>query len=354
MTIDRRNAVRARLESLNADALLVTKPVNVRYLTGFSGSNGQLLIGAEDVFFTDGRYEEQSARECPDVRRVIYGGGTGFSPVLAPVLDAGGIKRLGVEAAFMTLSSARALRERTAADLVETTGVAETLRCVKTPDEMEALRRACALGDAGFEALLGRLKEGMTEAEAAAELEDAMRRAGSDGLSFDSIVAFGENAAEPHHRAGQRRLRPGDLVKLDFGATYAGYHSDMTRTVGFGHVDDESKRIHGIVFDAQRAGVESVKAGVACKDVDAASRGVVEAAGYTFGHGTGHGVGLEIHEAPSVRGESTEVLAAGMAVTVEPGIYLPGFGGVRIEDTVIVTDSGCEVITNAPRELIEV
>ncbi len=357
MTIERqrRDAVRSRLAELSTDALFVTKPVNVRYLTGFSGSNGQLLVGAsEDVFLTDGRYDEQSARECPDVERMIYGGGTGMMPMLAPALDGRGIKRLGVEAAFMTLSSARTLRDRTGAELVETTGVVETLRCVKTDEEKEALRRACALGDAGFEALLGRLREGMTESEAAAELEDAMRRAGSEGLSFESIVAFGESAAEPHHRAGQRRLRAGDLVKLDFGATFEGYHSDMTRTVGFGRMDDERRRIHRIVLDAQRAGVERVAAGVACKDVDAASRDVVQAAGYGFGHGTGHGIGLEVHEAPSVRGESTETLAAGMAVTVEPGIYLPGFGGVRIEDTVIVTGDGCEIITNAPRELIEV
>lgn len=355
MTQERRDAVRDRLDELHADGFLVTKLVNVRYLTGFNASNGQLLIARDgDLLLTDTRYEEQSGREAPDCGRRIYSGGA-LTATLGEVLPQAGVSKVAIEAHVMTLSSARNLRERIAGiELVETTGIVEAQRILKTPEEIAALRRAAAIGDAGLEALPSRLREGMTERDAAAELEDAMRRAGSEGLSFETIVAFGESAAEPHHTPAARKLRPGDLIKLDFGATWGGYHSDMTRTIAFGRIDEERRRIHGIVYEAQRAGVERVAAGVSCSDVDAAARDVVEAAGYGFGHGTGHGVGLEVHEAPSVRGESTDVLAAGMTVTVEPGIYLPGFGGVRIEDTVVVTEHACEILTNSPRELIEV
>ena len=349
----RRDTIRSKLEDVGADALLVTKLANIRYLTGFSGSNAQLIIGADDLLLTDTRYEEQSAREAADCESEIYASAT-MSDTLARALGNRGVKRLAVEAHDMTLALARTIERVSGVVLVETTGIVEEFRMVKTPDEIAALRAAAAFGDAGFDALLSRLSEGMTEREAAAELEEAMRRAGSEGVSFQTIVAFGESAAEPHHAPGERRLGRGELIKLDFGATSRGYHSDMTRTLAFGRPDDERRRIHGIVYDAQRAGVEAVAAGVACSAVDAASRNRVEAAGYGFGHGTGHGIGLEVHEAPSVRKESVDILAAGMAVTVEPGIYLPGFGGVRIEDTVVVTTDGCDVLTNSPRELIEV
>jgi Xaa-Pro aminopeptidase len=356
MTIQRRDAIRAELGEAGADALLVTKLVNVRYLTGFSGSNAQLLLGAGDVLFSDGRYETQSAREAPDVERVIYSGGVGFASTLAEVIAAREVRRLAVEAHHMTLHTAQLVRRASpGVEVVETTGLIERQRVVKTAEEIAAVGKACAIGDAGFEALLGRLTEGMSEVDAAAELDDAMRRAGSEGLSFDTIVAFGESAAEPHHRPGEeRRLRNGDLVKLDFGATWGGYHSDMTRTVAFGAPGDEQRRIYSIVFDAQRAGLEAVRAGATCSGVDSASRDVVEAAGFGFGHGVGHGVGLEVHEAPSVRKESVEVLSPGMIVTVEPGIYLPGFAGVRIEDTVAVTPVGHQVLTHSPKELIQV
>lgn len=351
---ERRNAVRARLDELQADAVLITKRVNVSYLSGFTGSNGQLLVADDDVLFTDGRYEEQSARQSPDLERSIHSGGVSFASVLAPELAKRRVGRLAVEAHDVTLHTARTIRDRAEGlALVEATGVVERLRTVKSPDEIQSLRRAAAIGDAGFQALLGRLREGMSEREAAAELEDAMRRAGSDGVSFDTIVAFGESAAEPHHAPGGRPLKAGDLVKVDFGAIWGGYHSDMTRTIAFGRPSDEQRRIHRLVADAQRAGVAAVRAGVACADVDGAARGVLQAAGYDFGHGTGHGVGLEVHEAPTVRKESVDTLAAGMVVTVEPGLYLPGFAGVRIEDTVVVKEGGCEILTTSARDLVE-
>lgn len=350
----RRDRIRERLGALGADVMLVTLPVNVRYLSGFSGSNGQLLVGEADVFLTDPRYEEQSAREVPGARRDVYSGGGTVKAVCA-ALESIGAERVAFEAHHMTVATAAAYRDALPkAAWVETTGVVEELRRTKDEAEIEAMRRACAIGDEGFSRLLGELREGMTEMEAAAALEDAMRRAGSEGLSFDTIVAFGESAAEPHHRAGARRLARGDLIKLDFGATHGGYHSDMTRTVAFGDPSGEHRAIHDLVREAQQRGVEAVRAGAACGEVDAAARGRLVEAGYDFGHGTGHGIGLEVHEAPSVRKEGADILAPGMAITVEPGIYLPGSGGVRIEDTVVVREDGCEVLTRSARELIVV
>lgn len=362
MTEGRRDRVRARLAELGADALLVTKPVNVRYLSGFSGSNAQLLVGAEDVFLTDPRYEEQSARECADLRREIYrtsaaqiGESAGMYAALAAQLRVSGIGRLGIEAADMTVAMASKVREAaTGVSLVETQDVVEDLRRVKDVGEVEALRRACGIADVALDTLLGELREGMTEIEVAAVLEDAMRRGGSDGVSFDTIAAFGEQAAEPHHHPTERGLKPGDLIKLDFGATHAGYHSDMTRTIAFGEPSDEMRALYELVRGAQQAGLDAVRAGVTCGEVDAASRGFLNERGHDFGHGTGHGLGLEVHEAPPVRTGSTVVLEPGMTITVEPGIYRPGIGGVRIEDAIAVTADGCDILTGFTKELIKV
>jgi len=354
MTKARRDRVRDRLPELGADAMLVTKLVNVRYLTNFSGSAGVILVGPEDIFFTDSRYEEQSSREVPDCRRVVPAAGQ--EKVLAAEVTGAGIGRLAIEAAHVTLAQAKQWREQMpGVEQVETNSVVEELRKVKDALEVEALRRAAAIGDQGLQELLGRLREGMSEVEVAAELEDAMRRAGSDGLSFPTIVAFGENAAEPHHAPKpERRLRKGDLVKLDFGGMSGGYHSDMTRTISFGEPDPELARIYEIVRAAQQAGVEAVASGKTGGEVDEAARSVVEQSGYSFGHGTGHGCGLEVHEAPTIRRGGEDVLGDGMAITIEPGIYLPGLGGVRIEDLVIVTNGGCDVLTRSPKELIRV
>jgi Xaa-Pro aminopeptidase len=361
-TKERRGRVRARLSAIGADALLVTKPVNVRYLCGYSGSNGQLIIGAEDVFFTDPRYEEQSSREVPDVRREIYrtsaeaiGESAGMFATLASVTSAMKIRRLGVEAGHMTLGIARDVREALGAvDLVETTGEVEDLRLIKDEHEIAALRRACRAADDALGRLLGRLSEGMTEIEAAAILEYEMRQAGSEGLSFDTIAAFGELAAEPHHRPTTRALKRGDMIKLDFGATAEGYHSDMTRTIFFGTPSDEMAEIYAMVRGSQQAGLDAVRAGAPCGDVDAAARGYLQARGYDFGHGTGHGLGLEIHEAPPVRTGATMLMEPGMVLTVEPGIYIPGTGGVRIEDSVVVLQDGCDILTGSTKELVKV
>jgi Xaa-Pro dipeptidase len=357
---ERRERVRARFQSLGADALLVTKPVNVRYLSGYSGSNGQLIVGGEDVFMTDGRYEEQSSHEVPDIRREIYGvsereigESAGMYGTVASVVAGLGVERLGVEAGHMTLETARALRETMPkVELFETSGVVEEMRAVKDEREIASMKRAFAAADAALASLMHQLKEGMTEIDLAAILEFEMRQAGSEGVSFDTIAGFGKNAAEPHHPPTTRALKRGDMIKVDFGAIIDGYHSDMTRTFAFGEPSSEMTEIYALVKASNQAGLDAVRAGRPTGDVDAAARGVVYERGYDYGHGTGHGVGLEIHESPPVRRGAQLVMQEGMVLTVEPGIYIPGTGGVRIEDTVVVRADGCDILTGTTKELV--
>ena len=349
----RRAQLGARLEELNVEALLVTRLPNVRYLTGFTGSNGQVMVTPEGaVFFTDGRYTEQARHEVPDLERVTYA--TGLAKALSERL--GGVEKLGFEANDVTVAAHTTYARRLAnVELVATERVVERSRWVKDDEEIGLLRAAQEATDQAFGEIIERLAVGMTERSVARDLEDAMRGAGADGPAFEPIVAFGEQAAEPHHDPGHRVLREGDVVKLDFGALVGGYHADMTRTIAFGAPSAELRKIHDVVRQAQEAAVDAVHAGVVGGDVDAVARGVIDDAGYgdRFSHGLGHGVGLEIHEGPSLRREGADVLPAGAVVTVEPGIYVPGLGGVRIEDSVQVTGDGCRVLGTSTRELIE-
>jgi Xaa-Pro aminopeptidase len=350
----RRARLTERLPALGADALLVSRLPNVRYLTGFSGSNGQVLVGpAGSVFLTDGRYDEQSRREVGDLERRIYL--DGFPALLQEVCRVLGVTRLGFEAAGTTVKSLEELEEGLEGiELVSVGTEVERLRWVKEEPELLLIEHAQELTDAGFDELPRILRQGVSERKAALELELAMRRAGADGLAFDTIVAFGEGAAEPHHHPTDRELRRGDVVKVDFGALHDGYHADMTRTLAFGEVDQGLLEVYDLVRAAQQAGVEAVRAGRPAAEVDAASRSVIADAGYgdAFLHGLGHGVGLEIHEGPTVRRTSEDVLPEGTVVTIEPGVYLPGRGGVRIEDMVHVTAEGGRVLPRASKELI--
>jgi Xaa-Pro aminopeptidase len=351
----RRDRLASRLGELEIDAVLVTRLPNVRYLTGFTGSNAQALVRTGGgTFFTDGRYTEQARREAPDLERITYS--QDFGAMVLAACRAAAVSRLGFESAGMTVRAHTKLRdELEGVELIPLGDEVEQLRWVKDAEEIRLLEQAQEATDQAFEDILEKLAVGLSEREVAQELEHAMRRAGADGLSFDTIVAFGENAAEPHHEPGHRTLEDGDVVKLDFGALWGGYHADMTRTVAFGTIAGELRRIYDVVHEAQRAGIEAVREGAKGGEVDAASREVVEAAGYgeRFSHSLGHGVGLEVHEGPSLRREGTDVLPARSVVTVEPGVYVPGLGGVRIEDTVEVTSEGCRVIATAPKDLIE-
>lgn len=348
----RRGRLAARLEALQVDAILSTHLPNVRYLSGYSGSNGQILVSAGGSrFFTDGRYIEQSRREVPDVDRVIYS-----TDWIQQLTEAGrdlGVKRLGFEESYVTYRSHGELT-KAAETLVPLEDEVGKLRWTKDPDELVLIERAQELTDIGFTEILTRFHEGITERELALELDWAMLRAGAEAVAFETIAAFGEQAAEPHHSPTDRPLRRGDVVKLDFGAVHEGYHSDMTRTVAFGEPSAEIRKIHEIVLDAQLAGIEAVRAGTTGGAADLASRSLIEAAGYgeAFSHSLGHGVGLEIHEGPTLRAASEEVLPEGTVVTVEPGIYLAGVGGVRIEDMVVVTEGGCIPMPSSSKELI--
>jgi Xaa-Pro dipeptidase len=309
---------------------------------------------AGSVFFTDGRYDEQSRHEVPDLPRVA----SMENPAGAIVEHARGlgVRRLGFERHAVTVAQLARWEERF--EGIALTGVGEEverLRWAKDPEELELLRSAQEATDGAFEDILEVLVVGITERQAAAMLEQAMARHGADALSFASIVAFGEHAAEPHHRPCRRALAEGDVIKMDFGALVDGYHTDMTRTVAFGEPVAELRKVHDVVAAAQQAGIDALRPGVLAADVDRAARRVIEEAGYGahFTHGLGHGVGLEIHEGPSLRHEGEDVVPAGAVVTVEPGVYLPGLGGVRIEDAVAVSEDGPDPLGVATRELIE-
>lgn len=355
----RRDSLRALLRAAGLDALLVTDLVNVGYLTGFTGSNAALLVHADgdpaSRFCTDGRYVVRSRAEVPDLETVVD---RGSALALAALAGGLGIARLGFESDTLSVDAHLALTA--AADGVameRAPGLVAGLRVVKDDAEIEALRAACALADAALADLLaaGGLRPGRTERETALELDDRMRRHGATAPAFETILAAGANSAVPHHRPADTVLRTGDLVKIDFGALVEGYHSDMTRTFVLGPAAGWQRELHGLVARSQETGRRALVPGTALSAVDAAARDVIAEAGFgaQFVHGLGHGVGLQIHEAPALSAAGQGALAAGMVVTVEPGVYLPGRGGVRIEDTVVVGAAGTEVLTAATRELVE-
>src|SRR5438270_9618554 len=352
--------LRPRLSDAGCEALLVTNLVNLRYLTGFTGSAGLLLVLSDEVVLTtDGRYRDQAAEQLAaagvEARIEVRPTRGGQQEVLASA--ARQIKRLGLEAESVTWAQQRRFASDAFADaeLVPTEGVVEHLRRVKDAGEIDRMAEAARIADAALAAVVPLLGQGVTEREVALGLDYEMRRLGAEGSSFETIVASGPNGAKPHARPTDRRVEPGELDVIDFGAVVDGYCSDMTRTLCVGEpAEDIALRMAAVVKESQREGVASVKAGVRGRDVDETCRTVIVDAGWgdAFIHGTGHGVGLEIHEAPRVASTSEDVLVAGHVVTVEPGVYLAEHGGVRIEDTVVVTDDGCIVLTNAPKELL--
>lgn len=366
----RRDRLRARLEASGLDALLVTDLVNVRYLSGFTGSNGALLVFADDrgpVLATDGRYRTQAAEQAPDLEVAIE---RVLGRYLAGQAAEAGARKLGFESNVVTVDGFDALTNelegrKTATELVKAAGTVEALREVKDAGEVALLRLACEAADAALTDLVerGGLRPGRTEREVSRELEALMLDHGADAISFETIVAAGSNSAIPHHRPTDAALAAGDFVKIDFGALVGGYHSDMTRTFVLGKAGkaaDWQLEIYQLVADAQRAGREALRAGADLRGVDTAARQVITDAGYgeQFSHSLGHGVGLEIHEAPGIGATSTGTLLAESVVTVEPGVYLPGRGGVRIEDTLVVpqeapgrTPQAPELLTKFPKEL---
>ncbi|MGH9277673.1 MAG: M24 family metallopeptidase [Acidimicrobiales bacterium] len=351
--------LREGLDAAGCDALLVTRLVNLRYLTGFTGSAGLLLVLPDElVLVTDGRYRDQSAEElaAAGVDARIEVGTTGASQRETMGAAARGRPRLGLEAESVTWGQQRRFGAEwfPGAELVPTSNLVEGLRRVKDPGEVDRMAAAAAAADAALDDVRATLAEGPTERELALALDVAMRRHGATGPSFDTIVASGPNGAKPHHRPTDRRIEAGELVVLDFGAIVDGYCSDMTRTVCVGEPPATARRMVEVVGDSQQAGVAAVRAGAEVGAVDGACRQVITDAGWgdAFLHPTGHGVGLEIHEGPRLAAGSTDTLRAGDVVTVEPGVYLPDVGGVRIEDTMVVEAQGCRVLTRSPKELV--
>jgi Xaa-Pro aminopeptidase len=349
---DRIARVRGRLPDLDVDGLLVTNLTNVRYLTGFSGTNGQVLVtGDHAIFLTDPRYEARASQLVSGAEVTIYP--ARLTDVLGDLLGARDLTRLGVEAGSMTLAESDDLVDRLeATEIVPTKSVVETLRRTKDSAEIAHLREAIRIGDETFTWVLDRLVPGATERDVALDLEFHMRHAGADDLAFPPIVGSGPLSAHIHHSPSGRAFEKGDLVLLDFGCRSDGYCSDLTRTIVLGSATDEQLELYDLVLRAHLTGIAAVGPDVPGADADAAARKVVADAGLVerFGHGLGHGVGLDVHEAPRLHAISEDTLEPGDVVTVEPGVYLPDTGGIRIEDCVLVTQDGAEVLGSAPKD----
>ncbi len=350
--------LRERLSGAGCDALLVTNLTNVAYLSGFSGSAGLLLVLADElVLVTDGRYRDQAGEQLAAAQvdaRVEIGNLTRQRQALGAATAP--VPRLGLEATDVTWARQRTFAEEwfPAVELVATEGVVEGLRQVKDAGELARMAAAASIADRALDGVKAGLAEGLTEQDVALALDVEMRRLGAAGSAFATIVASGPNGARPHASPSPRPIGEGELIVIDFGAVVDGYRSDMTRTLCVGEPATSTlARMFEVVTEAQRAGVDAVGAGRPAAEVDRACREVIAGAGWAeaFVHGTGHGVGLDIHEAPAVAATSGDTLAAGHVVTVEPGVYLPGHGGVRIEDTVVVTDGGCQPLTLSSKAL---
>ena len=354
----RRDRVQVRVAALDADAALITYRPNVRYLTGLASSNAALLVPAAGpcVLATDSRYTLAAQRDCPDLELLTE---RFLVPAFGALAAGRGYRRLLFEAQEVTVASHRKLAaEAAGVDLAPFGLEIEELRTVKDDAELDLLAAACRISCQAFEELLPTIRPGITERQLATAIERRMVDIGAEAPAFDTIVASGPNGAIPHHAPGERQLQRGDLVTIDFGARSGGYHADMTRTVSIGKPAQWQRDTYELVARAQQAGMAAARPGAALTEVDAAARDLIREAGHGehFRHGLGHGVGLEVHEAPMLGYESAGRLAARVPVTIEPGIYLPGMGGVRIEDILVVDGEGSSgtrgLLTTTTRELL--
>jgi Xaa-Pro aminopeptidase len=346
--------LRGKIAKCEADAVLVTKRANYMYLSGFTGTMAYLVITENRaVLITDFRYTEQAAGQAPEYDIVQYRGS--ILDALKGVIEDNKIERLAFEDFSMTVNSYTELREKLGIKgFVPFGRVIEELRQIKDEGEIRTIRRAVEIADETFKHILGSIRPGVAEVELAAEMEYHMKKLGASAPSFETIVASGKRASMPHGVASEKKLEAGDVITLDFGALYNGYCSDMTRTVFLGEPDKELARIYGIVLEAQLKSLEGVKKGKTGKEIDLIARQIIAGAGFgdNFGHGLGHSVGLEIHEDPRLSMTCGTKMRDGMVVTVEPGIYVNGLGGVRIEDMVVVKGDSPVVLTSSTKEMI--
>ncbi len=348
--------LQAKLRERGLDAALFAAPeqlpsTNTRYLSGFSGSSCYLLVGTTSAYLlTDFRYTEQAKKEAPDFEIVRHG--VPYVQALRELQEGQGFRRIGFEADKVPVSMFQEWQDHlSSAEFEPLRGLVEEMRLVKTAAEVQAIRRAAEVADRALLSVISTLK-GRRERDVAVDLEVAMRREGADALAFPTIVVSGSRGSLPHGQPSPKVIEAGELVTIDFGARINGYHSDETVTVGVGQLSAELRSLFDIVSEAQQRGIAQVRPGASSRDVDQACRDHIDRAGYgeQFGHGTGHGVGLEVHEAPFASPRGREwVLAPGMTITVEPGIYIPGIGGVRLEDTLVVTETGAERLTGFPK-----
>ncbi len=349
---ERLTEFRKALAEKSIDAMLITDPVNRLYLSGFEGSSGVLLIGRDEAFLvTDFRYLEQAAAQAGhfSVRRWqddLYKN-------LVPIINEAGWKKIGFEAKNVIFSAYQEMQEKLPVELIPVEDAVEKKRMRKSEAEIEALRSGARVLDRAYEFILSFIKPGLPEKQLALELEIFLLRQGAQERSFQFIVASGERGAMPHGTASNRLMREGELVTIDYGAVFNSYATDMTRTLALGRIDQKQRDLYNLVLEAQQEAVKAVKPGMKASELDAVARNIIDQAGYAnyFGHGLGHGIGLETHEQPVLNPRSVTVLEPGMTVTIEPGIYIKGWCGIRIEDMVAVTENGGEVLTKSPRDL---
>ena len=350
--------LREYMKTNGLNGFLIGSEANRMYLSGFTGSNAMLLItNSEQYIITDFRYLEQVAKECPDFICVDQGK-IGLLRTAFDLACQASCKKIAFEAEHISYSRYQELVKESRIEWVPTEGVVERLREIKEETELEKLAKAESIGDIAFKEVIKFIEEnwkkGITENEVALEIERVMRKNGASGNSFDTIVASGAKSSLPHAKPGDEFLKKGDFVVMDFGCIYEGYCSDMTRTIVIGEASPKHLEIYNTVLKAQELALQGIRAGLKGKEVDAIARHYITEAGYGnyFGHGLGHSVGIEIHENPRFSMAEEQIIESGMVITVEPGIYLPGFGGVRIEDMVIVTKEGIKNLTHSPKELI--
>ncbi|MFB8592325.1 M24 family metallopeptidase [Enterococcus hirae] len=345
--------LRKKMQEENLDSFLITSSYNLRYLTNFTGTTGLAVITLEKAFFiTDFRYTEQAAAQAQGFE-IIKNVGPIFEEV-ADLVQKEGLRELGFEETTVSFLEYSVLEEIIDAQLIPISGMIEELREIKDEEEIAIIEKACSIADLAYDHILKMIQPGMTEIEVANQLDFYMRSLGASGVSFETIVASGLRSAMPHGVASKKIIEQGDLITIDFGCYYEGYVSDMTRTFAIGDPGEQLKEIYQIVLEAQLAVLEVAKPGVTGKQLDAVARDYITKHGYgeAFGHSTGHGIGLEIHEGPNVSVRAEKQFVPGNIITDEPGIYLPGIGGVRIEDDLLITSDGNRVLTHSPKELI--
>lgn len=355
----RRRKLLKKVKAAKVDALLVTNATNVTYLTGFTGDSSFLLLGPDvEILISDTRYSVQINEECPELETYIRDNSEKIETSVGKVVEKQKLKSLGFESGSTTYAAWETFREKSpGVEWQPVDGLVEELRQVKDAAEIAEIRTAIDLAERAFRVLVASLHPETTEREAAFELENTIRRFGGRGVAFEPIVAVGDRSALPHYRPGERRIGESDFLLVDWGAESAGgYRSDLTRIVAVGKIRPKLQNVYGVVLSAQKAAIAKMGPGASCREVHAAADEVIAKSGFEgkMGHGLGHSFGLEIHEEPRMNSISDSVLEPGMVVTVEPGVYLPGWGGVRIEDDVLITRTGCEVLTSVPKELDEI